>query len=192
MDTSNPHSNNQYECPEEVFTLCSWEWGKVNVARDVTSCGSSTRTVLPFKDCVISNRFVYEWDWSEDGTRHESGITVKALLDALKKFKETRLVHNEQVNSQPGKPREPATLAQGHATNYLEPDLILFSQGVQNRLATSSNALAYARDKYGEQRVQQQRSWNSNDCTDPNAAVETYNRLVKSGKWVILFLHSTC
>ena len=36
-----------------------------------------------FKDCIITNDHVFEWDWSIDGTRHNPGITPKAVTQLL-------------------------------------------------------------------------------------------------------------
>lgn len=34
---------------------------------------------VKYKDAVISDKSVYDWDWRNDGTRHNPGITVKAV-----------------------------------------------------------------------------------------------------------------
>ena len=56
------------------------EWGRV-VVEDQR--GSRT-----YKDCIITPRGVTAWDWRQDGTRHQPGITVGALREHLSRDSE--------------------------------------------------------------------------------------------------------
>lgn len=50
-------------------------WGSISV--------SFRGTTVTFKDCILTPQSATEWDWNSDGTRHQPGITIRAVQQLL-------------------------------------------------------------------------------------------------------------